>query len=251
MRGLILVAVSIRMVVLFMLLLCTKQLCGQQIIVSKLLRGVVVGLAYTLACMHQELYFLGNRFWYFVFTVVIALSAFGLEKKAGRAVGVFFLIHLILDGVASEKTDIVSGFVSVVALIMLYLIGFLNHGEMLVPVQLTHNGKKIMVNALRDTGNRLVDPVTGKPVMILGADVACMLTGLTVSQLRRPVEAVGVKSGLRLIPYNTIGQKGQLILAMQIQEVRVGKYKRSGLVAFAPEEIGSKDTYQALIGGNL
>lgn len=251
MRSLILLALCIRLLVIFMLLVSTDQLCGQPIIIKRLLRGVLIGLLYALACMRQDLYFLGNKLWYFVFTILIALAAFGMEKRSVRPVIVFFLINLILDGIASDRTDIVSGLVSVVGLLALYLMGFLSHGEILIPVQLSHNGKVLQIYALRDTGNRLVDPVTGKPILIVGADIATELVGLTEKQLRHPVEAMGSLPGMRLIPYSTIGQQGQLILAMKVQEVRIGKRKRNGLVAFAPVNIGTVDTYQALMGGNL
>ena len=116
MNALIALALCIRMLVIFMLLVCTLQLCGQPIVVKKLLWGVVVGLIYAICCMQQELYFLGNKFWYFVFTILISLTAFGMEKQALRPVIVFFLIHLILDGIASEKSDILSGVLSVAGL---------------------------------------------------------------------------------------------------------------------------------------
>lgn len=249
MRGLIFLALAIRFMVLFMLLLGTNQICGRMVSASRLLCGALTGIVYAMACMKPELYFLGNRIWYFVFTLLIGMVAFGMERTAIRPITVFFLINLILDSVASDQTDLVSGAISLVGLAGLYLMSFWEHAGSLVPVQLTHNGRQIKLMALRDTGNRLLDPVTGKPMLVVGADIALQLLGLTPEQLKNPVETVGQIKGLRLVPYSTIGRSGALMLAMRIQEVKLGKQKNSALVAFAPENLGSKGTYQALTGG--
>ncbi len=249
MKSLILLALGIRFLVLFMLLLGTNQICGGLSQISKLLCGALVGMVYAAACMHADMYFLGNRGWYYIFTVLIGITAFGLERSAVRPVTMFFLINLILDSVAGDKTDILSGAISLLGLAGLYLLSFWENGGNLVPVQLTHNGRQIKLVALRDTGNCLLDPITGRPMLIVGADVALQLLGLTKEQLKNPVETMKQNKGLRLVPYSTIGQAGSLMVAMRIQEVKVGKQKGSALVAFAPQTLGSKGTYQALTGG--
>ena len=251
MRGLIFIALCIRLLVIFMLLLCTNQLCGRAMNIRKLLAGIGISFLYALLCMKPDLYFLGNRLWYFVFTVLVAFATFGMERSSLRPITVFLLINLILDSIATDRTDLVSGVISVVGLVVLYLIGFWEHSETIVPVQLVYKDKQVHISALRDTGNRLVDPVTGKPILIVGADVAKKLTGLTDRQLAHPVETVGLLPGLRLIPYSTIGKQGSFLLAMRIQEVKIGKRKSNGLVAFAPVNIGAGESYQALTGGIL
>ena len=98
----------------------------------------------------------------------------------------------------------------------------------------------------RYTGNTLQDPVTGQPVLVIGADAANRLTGLSREQLRSPVESLEALPGLRLVPYRTVGGSG-LMLARKYQNVKIGKWKGSQLVAFAPERLGGG--YEALTGG--
>ena len=105
--------------------------------------------------------------------------------------------------------------------------------------------------ALRDTGNQLKDPLTGNSVLIVGSDVAQAMTGLTVDQLRNPVESLSLIPGLRLIPYKTVGQAGAFLLAMRIGKVKIGTWQGSAVVAFSPVQLSAKGTYQALTGGNL
>ena len=103
--------------------------------------------------------------------------------------------------------------------------------------------------ALRDTGNTLRDPITGGEVLVIGADAAGELTGLTQAQLRNPIDSLGTIPGLRLIPYHSIGNEGGFLLALKLQNVKIGSWKGSSLVAFAPEGLNLEGTYQALTGG--
>ena len=251
MKWLVLFALAIRYLVLFMLLMGTNQLCAAGIGALRLLAGATIGFIYGVLCMEQELAFLGNRFWYFVFTLLIGLGAFGICKTAVKPILVFLLIHLILDGIASDNTDILSSIISLAGLCLLYFVGFWQYGGQLIPVEIIHHGRNLKLTAFRDTGNHLRDPLTGKPVLIVGADVAMDLAGLTPYQLKNPVQAVGLAKGLRLIPYNTIGQSGALMLAMAVDEVKIGRKKSDAMVAFASEKITENGCYQALAGGYL
>ena len=251
MRWLVIWALAIRYLVLFMLLMGTNQLCGAGIFVVRLLAGALVGVFYGALCMEQELFFLGNRFWYFIFTILIGLCSFGMTRHSVRPIMIFMLINLIIDGVATDQTDILSGALSLLGLFVLYVVGFWQCGGQLLPVEITHHGRTMKLTAFRDTGHQLRDPLTGKPVLIVGTDVALKLAGLTLGQLKDPVQSVVLSKGLRLIPYNTIGQAGALMLAMEVDELRIGKKKYSAIVAFAPENIGESGYYQALAGGYL
>ena len=103
--------------------------------------------------------------------------------------------------------------------------------------------------SVEDTGNLLRDPITGRQVLVVGGDVALELTGLTQEQLRSPVESIGALPGLRLIPYRNVGNSSGFLLALRLQNVKIGKWKGSTLVAFAPEGLSSEGAYQALTGG--
>jgi len=85
---------------------------------------------------------------------------------------------------------------------------------------------------------------------VIGADAAQQLTGLTREQLLTPVETIGILPGLRLIPYHSVGSSG-FLLALRLRDVKIGSWRGSTLVAFAPERLSMEGAYQALTGGAI
>lgn len=120
-----------------------------------------------------------------------------------------------------------------------------------LPVELSYGSIHMHLTALQDTGNTLRDPVTGGQVLVVEAAVAEKLTGLTPAQLRTPVESMGVIPGLRLIPFRSVGKESGFLLALRLQNVKIGNWRGSTLVAFAPDGFGKEGAYQALTGGTV
>ena len=236
-----------------MLFIFVCKWCHHPIRIAGICVGAVVGGVYTGWCLVPGFHFLGNIFWRLVFLVLRAVPVFGLYGKSLRQYGLFLMLHLVLTGVVTWIGA--SGIWTMIASILVMMIlSFISvwgkKASNYIQVELLYGQKKLQVTALRDTGNALRDPITGKSVLVLGAEAACKLTGLTRDQLRTPVETMGILPGLRLIPYKTIGQGG-LLLALQIPMVKIGQWQGSTLVALAPESVGSENTYQALAGGTV
>ena len=103
--------------------------------------------------------------------------------------------------------------------------------------------------ALRDTGNTLRDPVTGERVLVLSAEVAWDLLGLTRQQLEAPLETLGQVPGLRLIPYRAVGRESGMLLGKVLDDVTIGTWRGKALAAFDPGGLGGQTMYQALTGG--
>lgn len=185
---------------------------------------------------------------------VICLAAFGLHRQTLQKGILFTLLDLALSGIAYGIGH--SGFSWIPMLIgfcvLLCISRYAGNREAYVPVEIRFRGKTVAFPAFRDTGNQLRDPLTGKRVLIVGADAARELLGIGAEQLRHPAEAVasGKYPGLRLVPYCTIGQQG-LLAAIRIEDVRIGSVRESTLVAFAPEGLGKGKAFQALTGGTL
>ncbi len=215
----------------------------------------VLGGCYAGVCLLPGFHFLGNLLWRIVFLSLMAVTAYGWCRSSVRRGILFLLLSMALGGVAQILGSGSFGGLTAAALgvCLLCLLGFQGKtvGHSYVPVELQHNGRQIHLTALRDTGNTLRDPITGRSVLVAGAEAAKELCGLTQAQLRRPVETM-VKSGiagLRLVPYRAVGQEGGMLLAIQCQHIKIGNESGSGLVAFAPEGIGSGHEFQALTGG--
>ena len=202
--------------------------------------------------MCQELEFLGGYFWYFISIGCISVIAFGLTVSGLYRGALFLLFRLALSGAAQGNHTawwpeaIAAAGIGAVCMIGIRL-G--QRADRYVPVELQYAEKSLSLTALRDSGNTLRDPVTGNSVLVVGADAALKLTGLTRKQLQNPVESMGLLPGLRLVPYRTVGQSGGLLLALQMKHVKIGSWQGSSLVAFAPEGLDEDGHYQALTGG--
>ena len=182
---------------------------------------------------------------------VMAGMAFGWNRTVPGRCGVFLLLTFALGGLASAMNR--GGW-----MILLWAAGLLGlcawlpvaGGNRYLPVRIQNGDRAIEVEALRDTGNLLRDPITGSSVLILGPAEAEKLTGLTNQQLKDPMTTLTLApmAGLRLIPCRTVGGCG-LLLGRRFGDIRIGGKRGSGLVAFAPEPLGNG--IQALTGGSF
>lgn len=241
----------------FLLLIGTDRLCGYPVRLGRAAAAAAFGGVYGGACMLPQLAFLGNTLWRIVSLGLMAVIAFGWNRSALRRSVLFVFLSMALGGIAMGMGH--SGAIGLIAaaagVCLMCAIGFRGKlkGREYVAVTLTYSGQRRSLTALRDTGNTLTDPITGESVLVVGADVAKELLGLTQAQLCSPVETLGRQEipGLRLIPYRAVGQPNGMLLALRMDEVIIGRQKARTLVAFAPQELGREEGYQALAGGGI
>ena len=238
----------------FLLLLGTNRLAGFPSGGWRVALGAALGAAYGGACLIPGFSFLGNTLWRTVSLLLMGFVAFGFQKNAVRRCVLFYLLSMALGGVAlgfgkGSGWTLIGGAIGVAALCIFGFRGYL--GKHFLPVELTYGEKKITLTALQDTGNSLRDPLTGQPVLVIGADAAQKLTGLTTDQLRDPAGALTAIEGLRLVPYRAVGRESGMLLALKMENVKIGPFRGSHMVAFAPEGLGENGEYQALTGGRL
>lgn len=245
--------VFIRFLVQFLLLLGTNRLMGFPASPWRCAAGALLGGAWSGASLIPRLFFLGEWYWHLVSLGLMAMVAFGLDAESWKRWALFSLLSLGTEVMAVflGKGD---RFSMVLGLLLAWGLSCLPWGEgrqTRIPVTLTHGGTTLSLTALRDTGNTLRDPVSGDPVLVISPEAAAKLTGLTRQQLRSPLETLTQRPipGLRLIPYRAVGKENGLLLGARIQDVRSrGRVLRT-VVAFAPEGLGTEDSYQALTGG--
>ena len=223
--------------------------------ISILLSGVFGGL-YAGICLLPRFWYWARPFWHYTVLVLMGVVAFGISYGAWKRTAEFILLNMALEGIAAGLGGFGAWYniAAVVMLGVLCAVGFLHRKapKRYLPMEIYYAGKSMQMTALLDTGNQLTDPLTGQQVLVVSADVARGTIGLQQQQLRTPLETIQTSEipGLRLIPYKTIGEKGSFLLALRMR-VRLGSEEGRYLVAFAPEMIGRKDTYQALLGGAI
>lgn len=252
MNGHICMVGILNLLVNFFLLIGVSRILSGPVNYLRTVLAAGVGGLYGAVCMVDGFFFLGGFFWRLVSMGLMTGIAFGISRSSLRRGVLFVLLHLALTGATAGLGGGIWTVLAAGATVALMgTAAFFERPGRFVPVELQHGGRRLCLTALRDTGNTLVDPVTGRSVLVVGADVAGELTGLTPRQLRSPVEVMQAAEvpGLRLIPYKTIDRSSGMLLAMRVQEVKIGSWKGSALVAFAPEGLDEKGRYQALTGG--
>lgn len=232
----------------FLILLGTNRLSGHPAQPGRCALAAALGAVYGGVCLLPGFHFLGGWLWRLVFLALMGAAAFGLSLAR---CAMFVLLSMALGGISLSlgRSDWVMPLLCVSCLYLLCVLCFPNGagGREYVRVTAARGDRQVTALALRDTGNTLRDPVTGGQVLVLSADAARTLTGLTMEQLRHPVETMVSPPvpGLRLIPYRSVGGAG-LLLGLGLEDVVIDGRKRPAVVAFAPEGLGKGE---ALAGG--
>ena len=240
----------------YLLLFASARLSGNTARQGRLLGSAALGGAYAGLCLFPGFAFLGNTLWRLVFLGLMVFLAFGPRKSTLQQGGLFLLLSLSLGGMAQLAARNSPGELLLCAVLLWVSCTFLLHGRtgagQFVPLEISRNGATVHLTALRDTGNTLMDPVTGERVLVIDRDASRTLTGLTPEQLKNPMETLTERRipGLRLIPYRSVGQAEGFLLGMKVTDVILGGKRRPSVVAFAPNSVGGM-AYQALIGGSV
>lgn len=237
----------------FLLLLGTSRSCGCTPRLGRAAAAAMLGGLHAMICLHSGFHFLGNILWRVVCMAAMSVIAFGWQKSTLRCTAVFGILNLAMTIDPTRREGLWSVILASVGVLILCFTDMHGAGGngAYVPVELCYGERSLRLTALRDTGNTLRDPVTGKPVLVVGAQAAKALLGLSIEQLQKPVEAIGLIPGLRLIPYRSVGQPGGMLLALKIPAMKIGTWQGSGLVAFAPHSIGRAGEFEALAGGTV
>ena len=233
------IVMTVAFLVNSLLLMATGLLLGDKPNLFGLLGGSFLWGVLAVLSLYPGLRILGSNIPRLSALAVTAFLAFGFRRSSVRNVLIFLLLHLSVTGITQSA--------GVPDALLCFLVAWLvcmtgPKGQNLIPVELSYGGKTLTLTALRDTGNTLRDPVTGRQVLIVEADIAGKLTGLT------PATTMGEIPGLRLIPYKPVGNAG-FMLALNIPKAKIGNRQGSAIVAFSPHSLGTN--FQALTGGTV
>lgn len=209
------------------------------------LSGIYGGL-----CLRYS--FLGMVLWHFAVLVLVSVIAYGISLTALRRGVLFLLLRMAVCGIAAGDRGmrlLAAG--ALVSVLCLLGFGGRAYGREYIPVELCYRGKKLRLLALRDTGNTLRDPITGQSVLVVDEKIGQALLGLNREQLADPIAVVesAVVPGLRLLPYRAIGSPQGMLAAIRLPNTKVGEFRGSAVVAFAPQTLDSEGIYRGLTGG--
>ena len=277
----------INIIINYILLIVTAKICGAATPRLRLLGGAALGAVYSVVSVLPLPVFFVNFLIKIAVGILMVLAAFGGQTRLIRLILVFFAASAAFGG-AVMAASLVSGgagigevrlSLSLKLLILAFAVAYAvltlvfrraarrRHGlganspGGIVTLELRHGGRTIRLRALRDTGNALIDPMTGRPVIVAGVnDVRPLLepeTRRALAELRNK-DAVGVLETLaattgsmrfQLIPYSAVGTAGGMLLAFKPDEIIVdGKNRMGMLLALSPNSVSESGAYTALLG---
>lgn len=235
-----------------LLLLAANRLSGYPTVMRRCLLAAALGGVYGCVCVLPGWSFLSGTLWRVVSLGAMGAIAFGVRADALRRCVLFVLLSMALGGVAAGvgSGSFLSVLLSAAAVCLMCLFGLRGKlGSRFLPVTIRHSGIACRFTAMLDTGNTLTDPITGQQVLVVSSHIARQLLEIPEQELSDAVKTVQRIPGGRLVPFHTVGTKGGILPAKKFQDVTIGSWKGSCLVAFAPHKLGEGEGYDALTGG--
>ncbi len=228
----------------YLLLYLTMRILGEKRPAPK------IGLAGILFAVLQCAYlFTGSRW---LSAAGLFLGAAAAFSRGRRLRGIFFLffVTLCFGGTLQALLSLFPVSAEAAGLAAFFLLSFLwkkldachRLQKQEVRVSLFWEDKSLALRALVDTGNRLREPLTRRPVSILDAQSAADLLGDGWEQ----------KKGFFLIPYHSIGKSRGWMRAVTLDKICIdtsdGKSEiRKPLFAISNERISRSDDYQVIL----
>jgi stage II sporulation protein GA (sporulation sigma-E factor processing peptidase) len=268
----------INLIINYIMLLVTARICTGQMRRLRLIGAAAFGAAYSVAVVLPLTPFLRSPVLRVVVGLLMVLAAFGGKPRLLRHTLVFFAVSVAFGGAVMAASLLtgggLNGFLTpvdlkilVLAFIVSYIVMTLVFRRMgrqqsggIVSLTLRHDGREVEMKALRDTGNGLTDPMTGRSVIVAGvgdvtplfpSGVRKMVAELRLKDAVKVLEELAPLSSMRfqLIPYRSVGTSGGMLLAFKPDEILVDGKSRAGmLLALSPNSVSENGTYSALLG---
>lgn len=269
----------LNLIIDYLLLLVTAKVLGEGFGRLRLFLGAAVGALQAALVFLPGLQWLLHPACKLAGGALMVVAAFGGSAHLLRAGLVFFSLSCALgggvlliglltgkgltfqNGVLATGMDLklvlLSAAVCYLILTLLFRRAARHGGGELEPVVVSIDGRQALLTALRDTGNTLTDPATGRPVLVAeGARLGSLLPEKVLGRLEDPAAAMEACAGdslgrrLRLLPYRAVGVERGFLLAVRADRVSVGKREYGGLlVAMSPTPVSDGGGYGALFGG--
>lgn len=248
----------------YLLCLLTAYAAQLRLRRGRYLLAALLGAVYACAVFLPGLRFLAGPGWKLAVGALMGCIAFQPEHSPLRCMLLFFAVAACFGGalrlLSPEGPPALSLRALVFSFLLCYGLGLLLfraktllHEEAPLTVTLGHRGRTAELRALRDTGNRLRDSVTGSKVLIVSpralerllpgeAALFSALDPVTLLECSRSLPAL---RSLRLLRYRAVGEKSGLLPVFRPEKVVIGgQERRDVLVGVSPEAEG--DGYEGI-----
>lgn len=200
---------------------------------------------------------------YLIMASIMLLIAFGKTKiiihlkRMGILYGITFGISGLINtlyyscnrgkSLIKQATEPMLGSLSIISVMIIVIIGItvcdvivrkikchIKTSKNIVPVKIRTGQRTIYVNALYDTGNSLVEPMTGKPVSVIDETIAGKLDKEKLKTL--------------FIPYNSVGRQHGMLEGFWAESLELnGRVVRNPVIAIYSGKLSQKDQYNMIL----
>ena len=258
----------------YLIILASARVCGTVLKRRRYLLSALLGALYACAFVLPGCAFLSEPIPKLACGAVMSVISFSPERRPFRCTVVFFAVSAAFGGAVwacsmlsgagapsrylpiSLKVLLPSFAVCYAIADVVFMRAAKNADRRIITVAAVFCGRSAVFRALRDTGNELFDPVTGREVLVVspGAASALLPEGCRSALCcADPVEAPeklcavpGLEGRFRLIPYGAVGVSSGLLPAFTPDSVTSdGKACRDVMIAVSPALAGS-DEYEAV-----
>lgn len=225
----------INLIINYFLLLCVKMLAKDEIKQRRIVLSSFFGALYSLIILMPDMGMIASNILKLTASAVMILLAFGrLKPKAfikrflylylvgSVFAGIMYAVYFLYTPIGMEMANgivyfnisavelllLSAGIYLILSLVWKYFFSAPRDGK-LCKIRITKNGKRTVVYGLHDTGNSLVDSITGRPVMICSYRSVLPLIGENEKRFFGG-EIERLEPPNKIIPYNTLGTEGLL-----------------------------------------
>ncbi|MEG0998958.1 MAG: sigma-E processing peptidase SpoIIGA [Clostridiales bacterium] len=231
----------------------------------QMLNGMVFKLLASIAIVKTGFWSLSRKM-FFRALVYFYLMGFVM---AGGVMGItWFLQSDGWQGQALPFTSLGLGFAVLLGLLasrwgIAFVKENLRHNQSMEIIEIILDNKAVRVNALLDTGNELLDPITKSPVIVVEFDAVKAILPLNFSDAfllggNRDVaeilsnfieEPIGKR--LRLIPFSSIGKRNGLMLGVKPDGIRLPQRKnvvvKNAVICLYRGSLHTKDRCRCIV----
>ena len=258
----------------YLIVLASARVCGAVLKRRRYWLAALLGALYACAFVLPGCAFLSGPVPKLACGTVMAVIAFSPERRPFRCAVVFFAVSAAFGGAVwacsmlsgagvsdgylpiSLKVLLPSFAVCYAVVDVVFRRAAKNTEQRIITVAAVFCGRSAVFRALRDTGNGLFDPVTGREVLVISPRAASALlpegckTALCcadpVEALERLCAVPELEGRFRLIPYSAVGVSSGLLPAFTPDSLTSdGKARRDVMIAVSPA-LDGEDEYEAI-----
>ncbi|WP_313342813.1 sigma-E processing peptidase SpoIIGA [Sedimentibacter sp.] len=261
----------------FILLFITGKLLKKSIVYKRLIAASAVGALYVIATAYSGKDFMTYFIVKFSVSVLMLMIAFDCKGILAniRIIICFYITSLIMVGIITGLYYFTYDRVTVNAIVISLFTGYValsfffkeinlrqekSNYMRTVTIRLSDRSKSI--NGFIDTGNALIEPLTGKPVIVVNIQCIKNILGdelynsvLSFYNKEKSYEEILSNHSdinLKIIRFNTISSNGEMMVCITPDDIEImdnvnKKITADAIIGLYPKKISQKEDYDALL----